>query len=200
VKHSLSTVAVWLSAFALACGATIRFVPPAPYLELDQMSVEKLRAALVRNEDAVKAGALKEGAAEKLRQLIASRIRELEVELPVLHYWAEVGKIDAKRDAALGRLHYYTIDLAMFYADGDLSVLRSPTQPDWNLALLKLTGATALPVRTHGSDLRPLAARVDGYNEEVWRFLMAKHGPNIQNQVGETAQQSARQTALRQQT
>ena len=161
-------MAVWLSAFALACGATIRFVPPAPYLELDQMSVEKLRAALVRNEDAVKAGALKEGAAEKLRQLIASRIRELEVELPVLHYWAEVGKIDAKRDAALGRLHYYTIDLAMFYADGDLSVLRSPTQPDWNLALLKLTGATALPVK--------LTVQTCGRSLREWMVTMRRSG------------------------
>ena len=157
-----------------------------------------LRAELGRIEGDVKSSKLRAEMGEGLASAVNERLRELERELPSRRQWAETGKADAQRELTHGKVRVYEINDAFF--PDVVCRLSAVSQEDWNRALQELTGASVLPVRPHGSDLWLLAARVDGYNQEVWNHLRSRHGADLLDRVEARAKRFAEPPGIWRQT
>lgn len=173
-------VAWLLLAFALSCGAVTAQASPWP--ERDEESIRVLRAELLRIDEDVKQGKRTKEEGQRINRFVTERINELEEQLPARRHAAEVGKADARRDLARGKIYYYTIDPA-FFAYEWIWKQGAVQQADWKQAMAELVGATILPVRPNGGDVWLLAARLEGYNEQVWKHLRARHGQDIDKRV-----------------
>jgi hypothetical protein len=196
MKVSRNRIQLWLLAIVVACGAMSS--SGSPWLRLDEESVKVLRADLVRIETDVRSGKLAAEGGRQLANHIASRLRELEEQLPVRRRWAEVGKADARRDLVQGKVYCFKID--EIYFPGRVCSFGTIPEEDWNRAMSELTGTTTLAVRPRGEDLWLLASRVDGYNQEVWNYLTARHGLDIFTRVEARARHAGEQRGLWAQT
>ncbi len=155
------------------------------WLQLDEESVKRLRADLARVEADLNSGKLPPEGGRQLADHFASRLRELEEQLPIRRQWAGIGRADAHRDLACGKLRLYDIDRGFY----PLSICGPEDVPIEGLsrAMQELTGATILPIKTQlpfgpqykDKEFWSLVARVDGYNEEVLAYLTARHGADI---------------------
>lgn len=185
MKPRLSQKAPLLLALALWCGTAVPHA--SPWLELDKMAIKEWRLDLTRLEDDMKRGKIPaemSEAASDRRNRLTSQIRELDERIPARRYWAEVGTADARRDVAKGKIHIFTIDPMLFTGTiCEQYPYPEVSKRDWDRAFTELTGATLLPVRSHGSDLHLLRERVVAYNSVVHQFLRARHGEDISEQV-----------------
>jgi len=162
------------------------------------MDTVVLRAELARIQADVYVGREPTEGHSQLANHIAARVRELEEQLPIRRKWAEIGKADARRHLAQGHARLYHIDHSFF--PGTICSLSTHSQEDWERAVQELTGATILPIRPRVGDFWSLVAQVEGYNEEVWNYLKARHGADIVTRIEARASRTVAQPGLWRQT
>jgi len=157
----------------------------ASWLQFDEEHIKVLQGQLRQIDGDVKHGKVTEEAGERMKGFITERIASLKEQLPVRRQWAKIGRADAQRDLACGKLRLYNIDRDFF----PLLICGPRDMPieELSRAMQELTGATILPIKTQlpfgpqykDKEFWSLVARVDGYNEEVLAYLTARHGADI---------------------
>jgi hypothetical protein len=156
----------------------------------EERTIRWLSSLRLRIDDDVKQGKRTEEEGQLLKGGFTDQITKLEGQVLLLRTWAEQGKADAQRDLIRGKVYIYSIDDVYF---PELPCRFGVEQADWNQAREELAGVTVLPVRPLGIDVGLLAARVAGYNEQVWIHLRARHGQDIEKRISARAWQISEQ-------
>ena len=186
-------VASLVLALSLCCWAATGWASPRPEFA-EERAIQWLSRLRLRIDDDVKQGKRTEAEGQLLKSGFTDQIAKLEEQVLLLSPWAELGKADAQRDLIRGKVYFYSIDDAHFPESGcNFGV----EQADWNQAREELAGVTVLPVRPLGIDVGLLAARVAGYNEQVWIYLRARHGQDIEKRISARAWQISERRGLR---